>query len=272
LQLEPKYSQAALYLGRAYYTLFEEQKAEAAFRKALEIDPDYQEARVALAGMLLDIGGTDEAIRLLNAVTQREKNNATALYMEAQAYRMKALYPQSIEAARAAIKLAPDVGEPHLWLAESLRLSSKYTESVPEYAAYLRLSDFDSKLAGKMNYYVAGFLVGLGKKKRAAQTDAWRDMRSLAYFGLCDAERKQAHFETAVAYCQKSLAYDSTDPYTHYALALCYARLAEQSGSLETLSAAEKHFRAMLAINGDIEEAKYARANLQSIEKLLASR
>ena len=37
----------------------------------------------------------------------------------------------------------------------------------PEYAEYLRLSDFDSKLAGRLNYYVVGFLVGLGKKKRA---------------------------------------------------------------------------------------------------------
>ena len=272
LQIDAKYSQAALYLGRVYYTLFDEKKAEAAFRRALEIAPDYQEARVALAGMLLDIGGTDEAIRQLNIVTQREKNNATALYMEAQAYRMKDLYPQSIDSARAAIKLAPGVGEPHLWLAESLRLSNKYGDSTPEYAEYLRLSDFDSKLAGKMNYYVVGFLVGLGKKKRAAQTDAWRDMRSLAFFGLCDAERKQSHFDTAVAYCQKSLAYDSNDPYTHYALALCYARQAEQSGSVETLSAAQKHFRAMLAINSDIEEAKFAKANLQSIDQLLASR
>ena len=62
---------------------------------------------MSLAGMLLDIGGTDEAIRQLNIVTQREKTNATALYMQAQAYRMKQLYPQSIDSARAAIKFAP---------------------------------------------------------------------------------------------------------------------------------------------------------------------
>src|SRR6185369_12587424 len=101
-----------------------------------------------------------------------------------------------------------------------------------------------------MNYYVVGFLVGLGKKKRAAQTDTWRDLRSLAYFGLCDSERNQAHFE----------------------LALCYARLAQANGSLETLSAAAKHFHAMLDLNGDIEEAQYAKANLKSIEPLLAAR
>jgi hypothetical protein len=41
---------------------------------------------------------------------------------------------------------------------------------------------------------------------------------------------------------------------------------------LETLSAAAKHFRAMLDLNGDIEEAQYARANLKSIEPLLAAK
>ena len=100
LQIDGTYSQAALYLGRSYNSLFDEQKSEAAFRKAIEIDPDYMEARVSLAGMLLDIGGTDEAIRQLNIVTQREKNNAPALYMQAQAYRMKQLYPQSIDGGR----------------------------------------------------------------------------------------------------------------------------------------------------------------------------
>ena len=85
LQLDPTYSQAALYLGRAYNSLFDEKKSEAAFRKAIEIDPDYMEARVSLAGMLLDTGAVDESIRQLNLVTQREKNNSMAFYMQAQA-------------------------------------------------------------------------------------------------------------------------------------------------------------------------------------------
>jgi tetratricopeptide (TPR) repeat protein len=272
LQIDPTYSQAALYLGRTYNSLFDEQRSEAALRKAIAIDPDYLEARVSLAGMLLDTGAVDESIRQLNLVTQRDKSNAVALYMQAQAYRMKDLYPQSIESARAAIKLAPAAAEPHLWLAESLRLSSQFPESSTEYTEYLRLSDYDSKLAGKMNYYVLGFLAGVGRKKRAAQTDTWRDMRSLAYFGLCDSERKQGHFELGVAYCQKSLAYDANDAYTHYALALCYAREAAANGSLETLAAARRHFQTMIDLNGDLEEAKFARQNLQNIDNLLKTR
>jgi tetratricopeptide (TPR) repeat protein len=272
LALDPKFSQAYLYEGRAYNSLFDEQKSQAAFRKAIEIDPDYMEARVSLAGTLLDTGAVDEAIRQLNAVTQRDSSNAMAFYLEAEAYRLKEAYPQAIEAARTAIKLTPANAEAHLWLADSLRMSKAFQESTGEYVTYLKLSDFDTKLAGKLNYYVLGYIAGIGKKKRAAQTDTWRDLRSLAYFGLCDAERKQSHFETAVGYCQKSLAYDPKDPYTHYALALCYMHQAQQSQSLETLASAGIHFRTMLDLNPDLEEAKYARQNLKSIDGLLGAR
>lgn len=272
LQLDPTYSQAALYLGRAYSALYEQQKSIAAFRGAIDVDPDYLEARVSLAGVLLDTGAVDEAIRQLNTVTQRDKTNATALYIQAQAYRMKALYPQAIESARASIKLAPVAAEPHLWLADSLRLSSKYPDAATEYTEYLRLSDFDTGMAGRMNYYVLGFLAGIGKKSRAAQTDVWRDMRSLAYFGLCDSERMQSHFDLGVAYCQKALAYDPKDPYTHYALGLCYARVASQGGGFEALAAARKHFQVMLDLNSNLEEAKFALQNLKNIDEVLKAR
>ncbi|MEO8025717.1 MAG: tetratricopeptide repeat protein [Bryobacteraceae bacterium] len=269
LSADPKYSQAALYLGRTYNSLFEEQKSEAAFKKAIEIDPDYIEARVSYAGMLLDTGSVDESIRQLNVAVDREPKNAMALYLQAQAYRMKDLYPQSIESARKAITLTPNNGEAHLWLAESLRLSGKWPESKTEYLEYLRLSDFDSKLAGKIHYYAVGFLIGMGKKKRAAQTDTWRDLRNLAYFGLCDTERKEKHYDAAIAYCTKALTYDSGDPYAHYALGLCYAAKGNELSSREMFAAARKHFQAMLDINADMAEAAYAKKNVKSIDDLL---
>ncbi len=272
LAIDPKFSQASLYLGRAYNSLFDEDKSQAAFRHAIEMDPDYLEARVSLAGSLLDTGAVDEAIRQLNTVTQRDSSNAMAFYLEAEAYRLKEAYPQAIEAARTAIKLTPANAEAHLWLADSLRMNGALQESTGEYVTYLKLSDFDSKLAGRLNYYVLGYIAGIGKKKRAAQTDTWRDLRSLAYFGLCDAERKESHWDTAIVYCQKSLAYDAKDPYTHYALGLCYMHQAQQSNSLEILASAGIHFRTMLDINPNLEEAKYARQNLKSIDGLLVAR
>jgi tetratricopeptide (TPR) repeat protein len=272
LQKDPTYSRAAFYLGLTYNALFDEEKAAQFYRKAIEIDPDYLDARANYAGMLLDTGDTDEAIRQINAVLVRQPGHAVALTMLAQADRLKALYPQSIEAAHKAIQLAPGHAEPHMWLADSLRLSGQLREAKTEYAQYLKLSDFDSKLAGQLNYYVLGSLFGIGKRKRAAQQDIWKDLRSLAYFGICDCERRLNQFDSAIADCQRALTYDASDPYAHYALALSYMHQATQTGNMGDLDPALRHFQSVLAINPDLEEAKYAKQNIAAIRRALQAR
>jgi uncharacterized caspase-like protein/tetratricopeptide (TPR) repeat protein len=269
LQLEPTYSQAALYMGRSYNALFDQENAKKSFERAIEIDPDYMEARASFAGMLLDIGDVDEAIRQLNVIVRRNPDDGQAHYLLSEAFRMKDAYAQAIEAGRKAIRLIPQNAEAHFWLAEALRMSEKYQEAKVQYTDYLRLSDFDSKLAGNLNYYVLGFLVGKGKKTRAAQHDIWEDLRSLAYFGLCDSDRKLENYDTAIRSCLKSLTYDREDPYTHYVLGLSYAFKANASGSPELLAAARKHFQAMLDLNSDLAEAEFARKNIRSIDAAL---
>jgi len=270
LAADPKYSQAALYLGRVERDLFDEDAAEKALRRAVEIDPDYVEARATLGGMLLDKGAVDESIRQLNQVVQRDPKHALAWYLLAQALRMKELYPDSIDAARKAIQLTPTNAEAYFWLAESLRLSGKLTEATTAYSRYLQLSNFDSKLAGKMNYYVLGYTLGLGRKKRAAQRDVWKDLRSLAYFGLCDSERLAGKFDTAIGDCQKSLTYDPTDPYSHFALALCYTGESQLSGRIEPLLPARKHFDETIRLNPDMAESERAKKYIARIDAVLA--
>jgi tetratricopeptide (TPR) repeat protein len=271
LAADPTYSQAALYLGRVYRDLSQEDEAEKYLRKAIEIDPDYLEARATLGGTLLDKGALDEAIVQLNTVVQRDKTDALAWYLLAEALRMKELYPDSIDAARTAIKLTPNNAEAHFWLAESLRLSGKYQDAIDSYQRYLTLSDFDSHLAGKMNYYVLGYLIGFGKKKRAAQKDVWQDLRSLAYFGLCDSQRMLNQFDSAIAYCEKALAYDPTDPFAHFGLALSYTSKAQASGAVEPLIPARKHFSETIALDPYMPESERAKTYIARIDTLLAS-
>jgi tetratricopeptide (TPR) repeat protein len=249
--------------------LFDEQNAEKYFRKAIEIDPDYLEAHASFGGMLLDKGNTDEAIRQFETVIQREPNNILALTNLAQAYRMKEMYADSIESARKAVKLGPELAEPHLWMADSMRQSGQYDSSIREYQRYLRLSNFDSKLAGQLNYYVLGFLAGMGRKTRAAQQDIWKDLRSLAYYGMCDSENLLKRFDHAIEDCQKALSYDPQYPYAHYSLALAFLHQGQHTGDCGMLAAALPHFRQMLEINPDLEQAVFARKNIENIEQYL---
>ena len=81
LAQDATYSQAALYLGRTYHALDEHESAAKYFRRAIEIDPDYAEARASFAGMLLDIGNVDEAIRQLNTVVQRDPGHGAGVLL-----------------------------------------------------------------------------------------------------------------------------------------------------------------------------------------------
>jgi tetratricopeptide (TPR) repeat protein len=267
---DPTYSQAALYLGRSYNALFEQDKAEQFFRKALEIDPDYVEARASFGGMLVDKGAVDEAIRHLDAAIRRDKNHGLAWYLLAYAYCLKDDYGQSIEAARQAIKLIPNKAESHFWLAEGLHLSGKLDEAKRSYQEYLRLSNFDSKLAGQLNYWVLGFLVGQGRKSRASVRDIWKDLRSLAYFGLCDCDRQLKRFDEALEWCRLSLQYDREDARIHYLTGLTYAMKAQKAASVEPLAAASMHFRSMLRINPDAPESGDVKKMLANYDQLLA--
>jgi tetratricopeptide (TPR) repeat protein len=120
-----------------------------------------------------------------------------------------------------------------------------------------------------MNYYVLGYLVGFGRKKRAAQRDVWQDLRSLAYFGLCDSQRLLNNFDTAIGYCQKALSYDPSDPYAHFALALSYTSKAQSSGAVEPLVPARKHFSDTITLNPDMAESERAKKYIAEIDALL---
>jgi len=269
LLADPNYSQAAFYQGLAYSALFEYDKAKAAYERAIEIDPGYLEAHANLAGMLLDIGDVDASIRHLNLVLQRQPDHAVGLTLLAQAYRFKDLYPQSIAAARRSIAINPKTAESHLWLADSLRLSGKLDDAPAEYQQYLKLSDFDSKLGGKLNYYVLGSLVGMGKKKRVAERDIWNDYHNMAYYGLCECERRTGRLDEAIRDCQRALTYDSKDFFAHYTLGLAFMTKAGKTQSIAELDPALRHFQTMIALAPDVNEAKYARKNIATIEEVL---
>ena len=271
LDTDPKYTQAALYLARSYRDLFDTGNAAIAYRKAIEIDPAYPEARVSYAGMLLDRGDTDEAVRQLNQVERQENKSATALYLTAQAFLMKESYAAAIDAARRSIALARNNPEPHLFLAEGLKLSGACPAAEPEYQSYLKLSDFDSRLAGKLNYYVGGYLIGLGRKFRPSQSDIWKELRGIAWAGLGDCERVSSREDAAIEYYKRALAYGN-DPRLHFAIGIAYTAKAEAGGYCDPLESAYLHFRDAVRLNPGLAESEQASRYIAKIDALAECR
>ena len=270
LAIDPTYSQAALYLGRVDNALYDDQAAIAAFKQAIDTDPDYMEARASYAAALLDQGNLDEAIRQLNVVTNRDPADGMGWYLQSQAFARKGDYKDCLTSAQQATATTPKNAEAHFWLAECQRQLDQPGPAEAEYNQYLALSNFDSGMAGKLNYYLAGYLFGVGQKTRAAQTDIWRELRGQAYLGICDCQWMQKSYDAAIASCQQSLTYIPKDLFANYRLGLVYTLKFNQANSLGLLAAAKQHFAAVVAANPDTDEAGRSRKYLAMIDSALA--
>lgn len=282
--VDPNFSQAYMYLGRVENALYADDKASAAFQRAIEIDPDYEEARVSYAGVLLEQGGLDEAVRQLNAALQRKPDDGTALYLLSQAYAREDDFKDGKAAALRAVKAVPANGEAHLWLAECERHLNEAAEAEAEYRRYLQLTNFNSGAGGELNYYLAGFLLGMGRKHRAAEQDIWRQQQGQANIGICDCEWMQKRSDAAIPYCVKALSYSPSDLWANYRLGLIYieqanARTHQTTGAASKdtkdivglLNEAKVRFTNVIAANPDTDEASRARQYIARIDSALAS-
>jgi tetratricopeptide (TPR) repeat protein len=252
--------------------LYEEDKAKEALRKAIDIDPAYLEARLSYAAVLLDTGELDEAIRQLDAVAKQDPSNGMARYLQSQAFLRKGSYGQAVDSGNQAVKLTPANAEAHLWLGEALRRNGQCELATSQYDNYLSLSNFNSALAGKLNYYLLGNLIGVGKKKRATQQDIWRELRAQAYEGICDCDWMRKSYDEAAVQCHKALSLVPGDLFANYRLGLIFAKQYNAIGGQALLQEARKYFDAVIAINPDTDEAQRSRKYVADIDSVLAQK
>jgi len=283
IAIDANYSEAYMYLGRVENALWQDDKSTAAFKRAIAIDPDYEEARVSYAAALLDQGGLDEAVRQLNAALEKKTNDGTALYLLSQAYAREGDFAAGKKAALRATSAAPGNGEGHFWLAECERHLNEAVEAEAEYQQYLKLTNFNSGILGNANYYVVGFLLGMGKKHHAAEQDIWKEQQGQANLGICDCEWMQKRYDAAIPFCEKALALMPSDLWANYRLGVIYIEQANAhaqaantasatpAGVTDLLKAARTRFANVVTVNPDTDEAGRARQYIARIDAALAS-
>jgi serine/threonine protein kinase/TolB-like protein len=139
--LEPNYAPAWAQLGRAYTTsaslLFggQEQygKAQAAYEKAIALNPSLVEAKIYMANLLTDTGRVEQAVPLLRAVVKDNPNNAEAHWELGYAYRFAGMLQESVlecEHARANnpdVKISSSAMNSYLYLGDY----EKFLQSLP---------------------------------------------------------------------------------------------------------------------------------------------
>jgi tetratricopeptide (TPR) repeat protein len=115
--MEPNYALTWAHLGRAYTTSAGLQfggrelyrRAQAAYERALQLNPALIETRVYMANLFTDTGRAEEAVPLLRAALESNANVAEAHWELGYAYRFGGLLPESVRECERARKLDPKV-------------------------------------------------------------------------------------------------------------------------------------------------------------------
>ena len=115
--LDPNYAPTWTHLGRAYEANAslqfggrdQYQKAQAAYQKALHLNPAAIEPRVYMANLLTDTGQVEGAVPLLRAALQRNRNAASAHWELGYAYRFGGLLEDSVRECELARRIDPSV-------------------------------------------------------------------------------------------------------------------------------------------------------------------
>lgn len=115
--IDPNYAPTWAHLGRAYTTNAalhfggreQYDKAQAAYEKALSLNPGLAEARIYMANMLTDTGRVEQAVPLLRAALGSSPNNPELHWELGYAYRFAGMLPESVSECERARQNDPEV-------------------------------------------------------------------------------------------------------------------------------------------------------------------
>ena len=264
---DPDYGKAAYHLGQVHQLLGDHRESQQAYRRALRIDPSDVEARVQLAAVLLESGDPDAAIRELTDAARLDATDE--LYaMLARAYWDKGVWEDAVEWATQAIARNESNAQAHLWKADALRQLAAaaqpdagrlhlYRGARDDYRTFLNLTNFESSLGEKLAFHFIGF--GVGRRRHADREEAWRNLRTSGYLGLCITEHRTGKPLRAREYCRRAVDYNEQNPIAHFLLGNINRDLFNVYQTCEYLTAAAGSYGRMLEINEYLAESDNAR-------------
>jgi tetratricopeptide (TPR) repeat protein len=131
-EADPKDVDAWLTLGRLYRVARKSVEAEKAYKKAVDLDVNNEEALTGLAILYSDLGDTKKAVEMLSIVTARNPNPRTLAAL-ASSYEQMRDYASAAEALKKALELSPENTRIKSGLAQNLLFQENYDEALKLY-------------------------------------------------------------------------------------------------------------------------------------------
>ena len=239
--MEPGYALTWAHLGQAYTTNAslgfggreEYRKAQAAYEKALELDPGLIEARVYMANLLTDTGRVEQSAPLLRAALEQNPNSADAHWELGYAYRFAGLLPESVRECERArqidsqVKLYSSALNSYLYLGQYARFLESLPQSDTPYILFYR---------GLAEYYQHDYLSALAHFDRAYVLNASMFPAQLGK-ALAASLRNDSQHGLALLYRIDKRIQERgvVDPEGLYKLAQAYAALGDRAAGMRAL-------------------------------------
>jgi tetratricopeptide (TPR) repeat protein len=266
LKEDANYSQAALELCRVQQAQDDAAALKSCLR-AVEIDPDYVEARSMAGVLLMESGDYPEAVRQLQQAATQDPGSTFVASLLAEALYLADRPKEAEESANRAIQLDGASGQAYLIRGEARRAQKNFDDAIEDYHRVLAVQEFRSGALRTAAFWA----IGTGMRKHRSGTQfLYRSQKASAYYGLCAAEVGRANYLRATKYCQSSLSTERDDPETLVLLAECYTLLFNIDNRRAYLLDAQSNLEAALRINPNMEQAGVLRKKLKEIVELLA--
>ena len=268
LKDDPAFSPAALGLCRVQQAQGKADGALKSCAKAIDLDPDYLEAREAYAAVLMETGDYSEAVRQLQQGAISAPKDTFVHSMLAEALYLADRPQEAEQEANKAIALDGASAQGYLLRGEARRAQKRFTEAAADYHRALELEEYGSSRLR----VAAFFLIGSGMTKhRSGRRALYRSHAASAWFGLCSCEMDRENYLQAVRDCQKALSIEPDDPDSYFVLGEVYARLFNADNSRAYLMHSREAFDTVLRLNPNYERAPEVRNKLREINGLLAT-
>ena len=248
VEIDPDYLNARYNLANLYQSKGQLTEAVSQYLKTLEIDPGYAKAHNNLAEILRTQGKLDDAIQHYRLATQAEPGQAQAHYNWANVLQSMGKHEAAIQQYRQAIKSNSNYFQAYTNLGVALLKLSKTDEAIDHYQLALQIKP-DHPQA---HYNLANVLSGQGKFDQAIAhyqkaIEAKSDYAK-AHFNLANALRRQGQSEEALHHYRQAI--EAKPDHVDARLSLAHLLYTQRDWD-----SAIQHLQQLLQIKPDLAKA-----------------
>lgn len=220
LRLDGELAEAHTSLAYAHFLYdWDRAAAEASFRRAIEIDPNYSTLRLWYAEYLLANGRGDEARANIEAAQALEPQSPSIVAVSCWMRYMERQYQQALEMCDAAIEMDPNLSTAYFWKGQASELLGLFGPAIEEYRKALAIAPESSEVIASLGHALGKsgdrsgaveILDQLNDRSKTAYVSAY--FIALVHIGIGDRQAALRELKRSIGERSRAVPYFHIDP------------------------------------------------------------